>query len=56
MSFNFMTVTDFILRDSKITVDSDCSHKIKRLEGPTLVISARDNFNVKNNVIDSNDF
>ena len=23
-------VTDFILLDSKITVDSDCSHKIKR--------------------------
>ena len=24
------TVTDFILRGSKITVDSDCSHEIKR--------------------------
>ena len=24
------TVTDFILGDSKITVDGDCSHKIKR--------------------------
>ena len=24
------TVTDFILLDSKITVDSDCSHEIKR--------------------------
>ena len=24
------TVTDFILGDSKITVDSDCSHEIKR--------------------------
>ena len=24
------TVTGFILMDSKITVDSDCSHKIKR--------------------------
>ena len=24
------TVTDFILADSKITVDSDCSHEIKR--------------------------
>ena len=24
------TVTDFLLRDSKITVDGDCSHKIKR--------------------------
>ena len=24
------TVTDFIFLDSKITVDSDCSHKIKR--------------------------
>ena len=25
------TVTDFILGGSKITVDGDCSHKIKRL-------------------------
>ena len=25
------TVTDFIFLGSKITVDSDCSHKIKRL-------------------------
>ena len=25
------TVTDFIFLDSKITVDGDCSHKIKRL-------------------------
>ena len=24
------TVTDFIFLDSKITVDSDCSHEIKR--------------------------
>ena len=24
------TVTDFILRDSKITADGDCSHEIKR--------------------------
>ena len=24
------TVTDFIFLDSKITVDGDCSHKIKR--------------------------
>ena len=24
------TVTDFIFRDSKITADGDCSHKIKR--------------------------
>ena len=24
------TVTDFILRSSKITADADCSHKIKR--------------------------
>ena len=24
------TVTDFILLDSKITADGDCSHKIKR--------------------------
>ena len=24
------TVTDFILRGSKITADGDCSHKIKR--------------------------
>ena len=24
------TVTDFILRGSKITVDGDCSHEIKR--------------------------
>ena len=24
------TVRDFILRDSKITADGDCSHKIKR--------------------------
>ena len=24
-------VTDFVFLDSKITVDSDCSHKIKRL-------------------------
>ena len=24
------TVTDFILRGSKITADSDCSHEIKR--------------------------
>ena len=24
------TVTDFIFRDSKITVDGDCSHEIKR--------------------------
>ena len=24
------TVTDFILRDSKITADGDCSHDIKR--------------------------
>ena len=24
------TVTDFILGDSKITVDGDCSHEIKR--------------------------
>jgi len=24
------TVTDFILGDSKITADSDCSHEIKR--------------------------
>ena len=56
MSFNFMTVTDFIFGDSKITVDSECSHKIKKIEGPTLVISARDNFSVKNNVIDNNDF
>ena len=24
------TVTDFIFSDSKITVDDDCSHKIKR--------------------------
>ena len=24
------TVTDFILLDSKITVDGDCSHEIKR--------------------------
>ena len=24
------TVADFILGDSKITVDSDCSHEIKR--------------------------
>ena len=56
MSFNFITVTDFILGDSKITVDSECGHKIKRLEGTTLIISARNNFNVKNNVIDNNDF
>ena len=25
------TVTDFILRGSKITADGDCSHEIKRL-------------------------
>ena len=25
------TVTDFILRGSKITTDGDCSHEIKRL-------------------------
>ena len=25
------TVTDFILKGSKITADGDCSHKIKRL-------------------------
>ena len=25
------TVTDFILGDSKITADGDCSHEIKRL-------------------------
>ena len=56
MSFNFMTVTDFIFGDSKITVGSECSHKIKKIEGPTLVISARYNFSVKNNVIDNNDF
>ena len=24
------TMTDFILRDSKITADGDCSHEIKR--------------------------
>ena len=24
------TVTDFILRDSKITADGDCNHEIKR--------------------------
>jgi len=24
------TVTDFVLLDSKITADGDCSHKIKR--------------------------
>ena len=27
------TVTDFILLDSKITADGDCSHEIKRLLG-----------------------
>ena len=27
---NVETVTDFIFLGSKITVDSDCSHKIKR--------------------------
>ena len=33
------TVTDFILGDSKITVDDDCSHEIKRhllLEGKAM--------------------
>ena len=28
------TVTDFILLDSKITADGDCSHKIKRWVAP----------------------
>ena len=28
------TVTDFISSDSKITVDSDCSHEIKRCLAP----------------------
>ena len=28
------TVTDFILLDSKITVDSYCSHEIKKTLGP----------------------
>ena len=27
---NVKTVSDFIFLDSKITVDGDCSHKIKR--------------------------
>ena len=30
---NVETVTDFILLGSKITVNGDCSHKIKRLIG-----------------------
>ena len=30
MTFKVEAVTDFILRGSKITVDGDCSHEIKR--------------------------
>ena len=29
-NFSIETVVDFILRDSKITADGDCSHEIKR--------------------------
>ena len=39
------TVTDFIFLGSRITVDSDCSHKIKRrllLGKPDCVLKSRD--------------
>ena len=39
------TVTDFIFLGSRITVDSDCSHKIKRrllLGKPDYVLKSRD--------------
>ena len=39
------TVTDFIFLGSKITVDSDCSHRIKRrllLGKPDCVLKSRD--------------
>ena len=40
------TVSDFILRGSKITVDGDCSHEIKRslLLGRKLCIPVADSF------------
>ena len=47
---NTGTVTDFIFLGSKITVDDDCSHKIKRrlllgrkaMTNPDIILKSRD--------------
>ena len=49
------TVADFILRDSKITADGDCSHEIKRrlllgrkvMTNLDSILKSRDNFVTK---------
>ena len=45
------TVTDFIFLDSKITVDNDCSHKIKRC-----LLLGRKVMNNLNSILKSRDF
>ena len=48
------TVTDFIFLNSKITVDGDCSHEIKRcwLLGRKAIINLDDVLKTRNHVAD----
>ena len=45
------TVTDFILRGSKITADGDCSHEIKR----RLLLGRKDMTNIDTSILKSRD-